>query len=562
MDTIYFSFFGIIFVFLYLFNQLKITKIFLTIILSIYIGMELATYPFMEHFLFRPNSLFLEHLHNYQEIFKMVWGMYSFYILLFIPFLFLSIYKIYHFFDKTLKKSDIKSKIITLPFVLIFLLLGVRSSIGESTPNASFYTFSKNDLNNELANNSFISVAYSLYLMKKEKFYDYGNINEKNALNNVKILNNINNKDQTLVRFQKSLFSTKKNIILVVLESFGHEYTGYLGGTPTTPNLDSLRKRSFYFTNMYAVGYRTSWGISSIVSSLYPIPSREYVKASKSQKNFYTIARTLKEQGYSTTFLYSGDANFDNMRGFLAANGYENVYGYETFSHNKKKYTWGYNDEDLYDKTFDLIQQSKKNPFFITLLTLSSHEPFDYPKDKVEAYKKYPLKSFANSIKYSDFALGKFIKKLEKHHILENTVVAFIADHCSKVRGADVPIDQYKIPALIVSSDFKNGGKEYNKIASQIDFAPTILDIAGINAYLPTMGSSVLQNQRDSAILIAHKKNFAYLTHNNYIIYKPNQQYKIFDYNKTKIKEKPKEFIDGLSYIYTSKYLYQNHLYK
>jgi arylsulfatase A-like enzyme len=78
------------------------------------------------------------------------------------------------------------------------------------------------------------------------------------------------------------------------LESFGHNHTGYLGGTPTIPNIDKLIKESLYFINMYAVGTRTSWGISSVISSLYPLLTREYIKAQKLEHDFYTIAKTLK----------------------------------------------------------------------------------------------------------------------------------------------------------------------------------------------------------------------------------------------------------------------------
>lgn len=398
--------------------------------------------------------------------------------------------------------------------------------------------------------------------MEKEKFYDYGDISEKDALVNVKKLNHIVNNKNNLTHFQKSDFRQKKNIILIVLESFGHESIGYLGGTPTTPTLDALTKESLYFTNLYAVGYRTSWGISSVTTSLYPIPSREYVKASKSQKDFYTIARTLKKHNYDTAYLYGGDANFDNMRGFLQSHGYDHVYGKEDFSLEKKKYTWGYCDEDLYDKAFTMLQAKKDKPYFLTIMSLSSHEPFDYPKNKVPPYKKAPLKSFANSVKYADYAIGKFIQKLKDNNMMKDSVIAFVADHCSHASSSNgVPIDKYKIAAMIVSDEFK-GGKKYDKIASQIDIGPTLLDVAGVSDTLPTMGSSVLKNQRDSAILLAHKKNFAYLTPNKYIIFKDKKKYQTYNYSNKKILNDKKIIYDGLSYIYASKYLYQHRLYK
>jgi phosphoglycerol transferase MdoB-like AlkP superfamily enzyme len=561
MDTIYFSFFSIIFVLLYSLNFIKTSRIFYSAIFILYILLELSTIVFMQNFLARPNSLVLEHLSNFKELFFMVWGLYSYYIVFsIVPLLYLT-KKIYHYFTNNIKEGDIVAKLTLLPLILALLFLGVRSSVGMSTPNPSFYTFSKNDLNNELANNTLISIIYSYYASKKEKFYNYGKLSQKEAVVNVKRLNHIDNNSQTLERFQKSSFKHEKNIILVILESFGHEHIGYLGGTKTTPVLDALTKESLYFTNLYAVGTRTSWGVSSVTTSLYPLPSVEYVKAIKSQKNFYTIAKTLKKHHYKNIFLYSGDTNFDNMSGFLFSNGYDKIYSKEDFDSSKKRYTWGYCDEDLYDKAIEVIKEQKNKPYFLTLLSLSSHEPFDYPKGKVKPYKDAPLKGFSNGIKYADYAIGTFIKKLKKNGMLKDTVIAFVADHCSKAYSSTgVPIEKYKIASMILSTDFK-GGKEYSKIASQIDIAPTILDVAGISDSIPTMGSSVLQNQRDSALLLANKRNFAYLTDTSYILYRDKQKAKEFNYENKQIETNQTKVKDGLSYIYTSKYLYDNNLY-
>ena len=562
MDTIVFSAFGIIFTILYSLNIIYITRVFLTILISLYFAIEISTIAFMDKFFSRPNYLFIEHLNNYNEILGMVWELYKYYLIIAVGILIYFIYKVYIYFSKTLNRGAVLPKLIILPFMIVFLFLGTRSSIGASTPNQGFYTFSKVNLHNEIANNSIFSILYATYLLKKEKFYHYGDITPIDAISNVKNINNISNKNHSLERFQKSLFDKKKNIILVILESFGSDHIGYLGGTPTTPILDDLTKQSLYFTNLYATGTRTSWGVSSIVTALYPLPTREYIKASKSQKDFYTIAKTLRNHNYENTFLYSGDVDFDNMRGFLLSNGYDKVYGKEDFSKEKHQFTWGYSDDDLYDKTLSLIEKSKDKPYFITLLTMSSHEPFDYPKGKVEPYKKAKLEGFANSIKYADYTIGKFMDKLKQKGMLKDTVVAFIADHNNDAYGSfDVPIDRYKVAALIVSDDFK-GGKKYDKIASQIDFAPTVLDIAGISDTIPSMGSSVLQNERDSAILLANKKNFAYLLKDQFIIYKDKKNTQTYDYNLTTIQNDQQNVYDGLSYIYSSKYLYNNkHLY-
>jgi phosphoglycerol transferase MdoB-like AlkP superfamily enzyme len=439
----------------------------------------------------------------------------------------------------------------------------MRSSFDSATPNRGFYTFSNINIYNEIANNSIFSILYDMYLLKKEKQYDYGDISGQEAIKNIKKIYNIKNNDNTLNRFQKSDFIGNKNIILVILESFGHRNIGYLGGKNLTPNIDNLIKESLYFTNMYAVGTRTSWGISSILTSLYPIATREYIKASKSQKDFYTIARVLKDFNYNNTFLYSGDINFDNMKYFLKSNGYDNVFGKDSFNSNLTKYTWGYSDEDLYNKAINIIKVQQKKPYFLTLLTMSSHEPFDYPKGIIKPYKDAPLQSMQNAIKYSDYALGKFIKNLKKEGLLKNTIIGFIADHNENAYDtSDIPVDKYKIASFILADKYKNNAKKYDKIASQIDFAPTLLDIAGINVNIPTMGASVLKVERNSALVLAKRRNFAYLKKDSFVIYKPNTKPQSYDYQLNKISNINKNILEGLSYIRGASYLYENNLYK
>jgi phosphoglycerol transferase MdoB-like AlkP superfamily enzyme len=189
-------------------------------------------------------------------------------------------------------------------------------------------------------------------------------------------------------------------------------------------------------------------------------------------------------------------------------------------------------------------------------MTLSSHEPFDYPKGKIKPYKNAPLEGFENSIKYADYALGKFFDRLQKDGLLKNTVIAFIADHNENTYGnTGVPIHKYKIPAVIYHDGIIK--YKYNKIASQIDFVPTVLDVAGVNYTTPTMGDSIFRSQKNSAMLW-YNKNFAYILDDKYILYQPNKQPKVYDYNNNKLSNNRSLIDDGLSYIYGSYKLYNN----
>jgi len=224
MDTIIFSGLTIAFVFLFLFNLTKILKILLSVLFFSYLFLEIATVMFMQNFLSRPDYLFIEHLSNINELFFTVWNEYYIYIIISLPIIIYLSFKVYKYFDKTLISKKFKDKIIVLPLILLLLFLGIRSSLGRSTPNQGYYAVSSSNIHNEIANNSLFSIYYANYLLNKEKFYNYGKIGYKDAVSNVKKLNNILSNDKnnnSLIRFQKSLFKKKKNIILVILESFG-----------------------------------------------------------------------------------------------------------------------------------------------------------------------------------------------------------------------------------------------------------------------------------------------------------------------------------------------------
>lgn len=127
------------------------------------------TFGFMGEFLTRPNSLFVEHLKNYDEILVMIWKLYTVYIIPLLILLVIVTYFVYKFVKNSIERGNIKQKVIVLPLIIVLLFVGVRSSLDTSTPNQSFYTFSNNDLNNELANNSAISIVYSIYLFNGER---------------------------------------------------------------------------------------------------------------------------------------------------------------------------------------------------------------------------------------------------------------------------------------------------------------------------------------------------------------------------------------------------------
>jgi phosphoglycerol transferase MdoB-like AlkP superfamily enzyme len=352
-------------------------------------------------------------------------------------------------------------------------------------------------------------------------------------------------------------------------ESLGAEFVGSLGGLPLTPEFDKLTKEGLLFSNLYCTGTRSVRGIEAVVSGYLPSPSESVLKLSNSQTNFYTIAETLKQKGYETSFIYGGMANFDNMAAFFNGNSIDDIIDEEDLSNNATamKGIWGFADDYLVEKANEYYKSKGDKPFFSLMFSTSNHDPFQFPDGKIELYEQ-PKNTVHNAIKYADFAIGKFFELAKKEAYFKNTIFIVIADHNTRTNGKNlVPINKFHIPALIIGPNVKQS-EIYKKLCSQIDMAPTLLDMVGINAITPMVGRNLLQlpeNIPGRSIMQFHDIN-AFRVENQVIIMQPNVealQFIISEKNEmTPTKLDPELAKDALAHVITSNYLYKESKYK
>ena len=505
MDTIVFSFLSILLILFYIFNMLKLFRFLISFVVSLYVSFVIVSILFFGKFMMQPNYMFVEYLTHINEVFNTIFELYTAAFFALIVTFLLSLYFISKYIHKELSEENISTKLITFPIVIVILFLGLRSGIDASTPNPSFYTFSNQPIKNEIANNPLFSVLYAIHKQKDDEKYNFMS-NTESIKNSQRIMLEEFQDTQSLTRELKSNFP-QKNVILVILESFGSGYTAHLGGKNATPKLDSLQSEALVFDNLYASGSRTHWGISAVLTSMNPPFNTSYLKLPNSQKEFYTIARSFRKNGYENIFMYGGDSSFDNMSGFLMGNGYDKIYDKFDFGLTVTDSTWGYSDEKLYDKVYTVVKEQTK-PYFITVMTLSSHEPFDYPQGRVNLIQKEPKNGFANAIHYADNEFYKFYSKLKSSGILKNTIVAVVGDHGAGIadKNTSKMIQKNKVVAMIFSDDLKN--QRYKPIASQIDFGITLLDSSGINDKLNCSGQSIFKAQRNNALMIQNDQAY------------------------------------------------------
>lgn len=566
------------------FNILKYTQGFIRYYfvscLVVLFFMEIATPNFMLEYDTRPNRLFLEYLVYPKEIFNTLIKSIGWQIIVAIIVMFFTFRYLFKMSKKWFQLHEVKftNQALLFPIVGFLLFFGIRSSLVSVRPiNASNAVFSSNQLTNSLALNSIYTVSFAVYSLKHEDDMTkmYGVLNSEVALENVKKYmtakpEDFTNNDIPLLHKQKSLTPREQpyNLVVFLQESLGAEYVGHLGGLPLTPNLDNLSKEGMTFTNIYSTGTRSVRGIEAIVSGFPPTASRSVVKLSNSQNGFFTIANALKQKNFETSFVYGGMANFDNMASFFNGNGFDNIIDETDYDESKNAFrgVWGYSDEDLVVKANDLYKSYGDKPFFSMLFSTSNHDPFEFPDDRIELYEE-PKNTVNNAIKYSDFAIGKFFELAKNEKYFENTIFLIVADHNTRTYGDHlVPIHKFHIPAVILGPNIKPS--IYNKLCSQIDLAPTLFDLMGLDIETPMPGRDLLQLPEATpgrSIMQYHSIN-AFRSGNDVVILQPKVktiQYELK--NDTTYIEKPvnKQLEeDALSHIFLASKMYNDRSYK
>jgi phosphoglycerol transferase MdoB-like AlkP superfamily enzyme len=385
--------------------------------------------------------------------------------------------------------------LVLTPLLLVACFVAMRSSFDHRAVNPSMVALSRDPMVNDLALNSTYSVLYAAQELRAEPQggFRYGSMSEDEALERVRSGMQVpasafvSGGAPTLHRQSATgSLTRRKNLVIVLEESLGAEFVGALGGLPLTPNLDTLSRQGWWFEHLYATGTRSVRGLEALTTGFTPTPAQSVIKLGKSQRNFFSIARLLREQGYDTSFIYGGEAQFDNMRRFFMNNGFDFVVDEDDFEHPVFHGSWGVSDEDLLERAHAEFSKPRERPFFSLVFTTSNHSPYEYPEGRIEPYDDDPH-TVNSAVKYADHALGEFFVRARSSSYWNDTVFLVVADHNSRVLGAElVPINRFHIPGLVLGGGIAPG--VYGPVASQIDLPPTLLSLIGVSSDHPMIG--------------------------------------------------------------------------
>ena len=465
---------------------------------------EIATYPFMATYGARPNQLAVEYLDNPDEVIGILMAGYKLDLLIGSAITLLVIWLIARFTLRLMQDAKpwrYSRRLIALPIALLVLALGMRSSVSDSPANLGSAAFSNDQTVNELAMNSSYAVAYYSYKFFNQQTFPvsrYGSLPREEIIARVRKDMGLpdsafTDPQQPTAHLQTPTVAAPRprNLVIILCESFGAKFIGTLGGIPVSPRFDALSREGVLFSNLYAIGTRTNRGVSSILTGALPLPMTSAIKLRLAQSDFFTLSGLLKHFDYQTSFVYGGDSNFDNMRHFFVYNGIDRIIEQSDMQNAHFRNHWGVSDEDTFRNANQLFRSYGDKPFASLVLTLSNHEPFEFPVGDYPLYEQ-PAATHNNSAQYADYALGKFFDQARREDYFANTVFLIVADHSVNTHSPGL-IDpaKFHIPALIIAPGL--APQRIDTLASQIDLAPTVLGLLGITTRHPMPGHNLLQ---------------------------------------------------------------------
>jgi phosphoglycerol transferase MdoB-like AlkP superfamily enzyme len=322
----------------------------------------------------------------------------------------------------------------------------------------------------------------------------------------------------------------KWNVVLISVESYSGDYLKRFGNTENiTPYLDSLIPHGLWFDKFYASGTRTVRGLEALSMAIPPTPGQSIVRRPDND-DMFTMGSVLKSKGYEVNYIYGGNSFFDNMGNFFSNSGYK-VLDKRDIPDSLIHLTtaWGADDEASFNFTIQQCDRSFNTgkPFFNHIMTVSNHRPYIYPDGRIDISPSY--QSIQGAVKYTDYAINKFIKDAQQKPWFNNTLFVIVADHCAKSAGkTDLPVNRYHIPCIIYAPQLVKPAIE-NRLVSQIDLAPTILGLMNLNYTSRFMGYDIYNMKAgNERAFISTYQDMGYIKEDNLIILSPQQKIKMY----------------------------------
>lgn len=294
-------------------------------------------------------------------------------------------------------------------------------------------------------------------------------------------------------------FPVKRNVILLIVESLEESYEhSEVAGENLIPELTNIRKQNLSFSRQVQPN-GTEWTLAALAGIFYGIPQLPLVNmvwANQENNRSYncnSIFHYFLDAGYNCTYMQGGHMSFAGKSNLFINLPEVNIISYDqlckdpVFQKNTKPFSWGVDDEVLFRHLYKETERcaAGDKPFFISLLTLDTHEPNGYiPPDRFSEEDSF----YAQVMKNADRRISEFVKWVSRQEFAKDTTLIIVGDHLAmkneflsslrKFNGGNIINGKRRAYNCFINPA-KNPAKSENRIFSAFDLMPTILHAAG-----------------------------------------------------------------------------------
>lgn len=315
----------------------------------------------------------------------------------------------------------------------------------------------------------------------------------------------------------------KYNIILYFFESTPRRYYDIeINGRPVLGTWRRLEKNSLNLRNHYANYPLSANALMSVLTSAYDLNSKDMVIQKYPDIGLQTLPELLKRRNYRTCLIHTGGLGYASQKRFLQNRKFDTILEYNDLARippYNRQVGWGIDERAMVKPAIEYLSRDTGRPGLLVLLPVNPHHPYAIPGEEFriaangggeQDYRKRNWCNYLNSLYYSDVSLGMLVDEMERHNLMDNTLLFLFADHGEAFyqhrMNYNHPLFIYNenvhVPFLIYNKKIFPSPEYFDGITRHIDILPTILDILGMARSPEQEGISILSGHREQLALL------------------------------------------------------------
>lgn len=325
-----------------------------------------------------------------------------------------------------------------------------------------------------------------------------------------------------------------KNLILVQCEALQYFAVDLeVGGVPVTPNLNRFKKECFYFPNTWSQAAGGNSADAEFMANTGFFPAASGAAYTLYANNDYnSLALAMRRRGARAVVVQGTKSAFWNCHRMHPKLRFNKQYSHNSYP-GDEVIGLGLSDKAIFRHALEIMSELK-TPFYMFIVTLTSHHPFDFegiPKDSLplpDELKNTLTGNYLLSLNYFDKQFGAFVEGLRREGLLEKSVIAVYGDHPAipaahkeelgkllgmKIQSAADWKFTRRVAFMLHTPESMKRPRSYARNAGQMDILPTVSALLGLNI-TTTFGSDLLSDKSDELVVF---RNGSYITENVFV---------------------------------------------